>query len=137
MTIHLHVHLHCVAHGTTPPPSVPPRDPAVNACTLNAHHARCKASFNAPCPCNVTFTGASPGCRQWLQIGVERDQWDGTALVSTLRVNGASVTTSYFPCRPAAGTTVGGGAMPPTTHPCPVLAAVRSNRGAALGLPYP
>ena len=61
---------------------------------------RCKVSISVPCPCTVTFTGVTPGCRQYLQILPERDNWSGTSSVSSLTVNGALVSTSYFPCVP-------------------------------------
>ena len=67
---------------------------------------RCKPSIGTPCPCYVTFTGLTPGCRQYLQITVERDQWDGSASVSTLTINDVAVPTSYFPCVPTVPNTV-------------------------------
>ena len=86
----------CCLWRALPPP--PPRicDPG----------DRCKASISVPCPCTVTFTGVTPGCRQYLQILPERDNWSGTSSVSSLTVNGALVSTSYFPCVPQLPNTV-------------------------------
>ena len=69
---------------------------------------RCKPSASIACPASTLLTGLTPGCRQYLSVLVERDQWNGVYAVTSLGVNGVNVSTPYFPCSPPALTSVRG-----------------------------